>query len=51
MPEMFLGESEFFLALVVISKLLMPYLGNIRGEGRFRKLIEKLKPEWEQFEE
>ena len=28
-----------------------PYLGNIRGEGRFRKLMEKLKPEWEQFEE
>ena len=28
-----------------------PYLGNIRGEPRFRKLMEKLKPEWEQFEE
>jgi serine/threonine protein kinase/lipoprotein NlpI len=28
-----------------------PYLGNIRGEGRFRKLMEKLKSEWEQFEE
>ncbi len=28
-----------------------PYLGNIRGEGRFRKLMEKLKTEWEQFEE
>jgi non-specific serine/threonine protein kinase len=28
-----------------------PYLENIRWEGRFRTLMEKLKPEWEKFEE
>jgi non-specific serine/threonine protein kinase len=28
-----------------------PYLGNIRGEGRFRKLMENLKPEWQKFQE
>ena len=28
-----------------------PYLENIRGEDRFRKLLEKIKSEWEQFEE
>jgi serine/threonine protein kinase/tetratricopeptide (TPR) repeat protein len=28
-----------------------PYLENIRGEDRFRKLMERIKSEWEQFEE
>jgi non-specific serine/threonine protein kinase len=28
-----------------------PYLENIREDGRFRKLMEKVKLEWEQFEE
>jgi len=28
-----------------------PYLENIREEDRFRKLLEKIKSEWEQFKE
>jgi len=28
-----------------------PYLANLRSEPRFRKLMERVKSEWEQFEE
>ena len=28
-----------------------PFLANIRGEGRFKKLMERVKYEWEHFEE
>jgi non-specific serine/threonine protein kinase len=28
-----------------------PYLANIRGEPRFKKLMEQVKDEWEHFEE
>jgi len=27
-----------------------PFLENIRGEERFKKLMERIKPEWERFE-
>jgi len=27
-----------------------PYLANIRGEERFKKLMERVKYEWENFE-
>ena len=27
-----------------------PFLENIRGEERFRKLMERVKKEWENFE-
>jgi hypothetical protein len=27
-----------------------PYLENIRGEPRFKKLMERIKHEWENFE-
>jgi non-specific serine/threonine protein kinase len=28
-----------------------PYLENIRGEPRFKKLLERVKHDWEHFEE
>ncbi len=28
-----------------------PYLENIRGEPRFKDLMERVKSEWEHFEE
>jgi hypothetical protein len=28
-----------------------PFLANIRGEERFKKLMERVKYEWEHFEE
>jgi hypothetical protein len=28
-----------------------PFLANIRGEPRFKKLMERVKYEWEHFEE
>jgi hypothetical protein len=28
-----------------------PFLENIRGEERFKKLMERVKYEWEHFEE
>jgi len=28
-----------------------PYLASIRGEARFKKLMERVKSEWERFEE
>jgi len=27
-----------------------PFLGKIRGEERFKKLMERVKSEWEHFE-
>ena len=28
----------------------VPLFGNIRGESRFKKLVERVKYEWEHFE-
>jgi hypothetical protein len=28
-----------------------PYLGNIRGEERFKRIMERVKYDWEHFEE
>ena len=27
-----------------------PFLENVRGEERFKKLMDRIKPEWERFE-
>jgi hypothetical protein len=27
-----------------------PFLANLRGEERFKKLMERVKKEWEEFE-
>jgi serine/threonine protein kinase/tetratricopeptide (TPR) repeat protein len=39
-----------FIDYLLISKK-DPFLDNIRGEERFRKLMERVKYEWEHFEE
>ncbi len=43
-----LGEGE--MGVVYKEEDTNPFLENIRGEERFKKLMERVKYEWENFE-
>ena len=34
-----------------LLRRIVPFLDNIRGEEHFKKLMERVKYEWEHFEE
>lgn len=41
--------SRGFLSYPVLSEY-APFFGNIRGERRFKQLMERVKHEWQRFE-
>jgi hypothetical protein len=43
------GESFFYR--YAFRNNCDPFLANIRGEERFKKLMERVKYEWEHFED
>lgn len=43
--------TECYALIDEKERALDPFLANIRGEERFKKLMERVKYEWEHFEE